>query len=164
MSEDLTPLASILKRQPHYSFMRPGDFVWFVLLLIFTAWKFWILKDFPDPYFTELLNFAIISLLALVWYAWIRIRRRNCCADTGELIIAVFFPQAYKIALDYFAADGWSVWSVPFWMYALFLPVVAYRIWNAPKVAKELEYLRSAAEEAFRAAQAGPRFTHIENP
>jgi len=164
MSEDLTPLPLIFRRQPHYSFMRPGDFVWFVLLLIFTAWKFWVPHDLPDPHFTNLLKFAIISLLALVWYACIRVRRRNCCADTGELIIAVSFPQAYKIALDYFAAEGGSVLAVPFWVYALFLPVVAYRVWNAPKVAKEQEDLRSAAEEAFRAAQAGPRFTHIENP
>jgi len=164
MVEDLNPLPSFLKRQPHYSFMRPGDFIWFVLLLIFTAWKFWIPHDFPDPYFTEMLNFAIISLLALVWYAWIRIRRRNCCADAGELIIAVFLPQAYKIALEYLADKDGSVWGVSFWMYALFLPVVAYRVWNAPEVAKELEDLRIAAEEAFRSSQADPRFTHIENP
>ncbi len=159
MPEDLTPWPSIFKRQPHYSFMRPGDFVWFVLLLIFTAWKFWVPHDLPDPHFTKLLNFAIISLLALVWYAWIRIRRRNCCDDAGEMMTAVFLPQAYHMG-----EDGKAEWGVLFWMYVLLLIAMAYRIWKAPKIAKEQEDLRAAAEEAFRSAQADPRFTHIEHP
>lgn len=161
MSEIATPAAT--PRQPHYSFMRPGDFVWFVFFLIFTAWKFRMAFTIPDPYFTKWISYAIVSLLTLVWYACIRCRRRNCCADAGEVLITVLLPQAYQMALDYFSAENGAVWTVPFWMYVALLPVMAYQVWRAPKVAKKIADLQAAAE-ALRSAHDAPRFSHIENP
>jgi hypothetical protein len=46
----------------------------------------------------------------------------------------------------------------------LLLPFIAYQVWRAPKVAKELEDLMANAEEEARKGTPDPRFTHIDTP
>jgi hypothetical protein len=162
MLKQLTPSAP--NQQPHYSFMRPGDFIWFVFLLIFTAWKFWSAYGLADRFFIEWISYATISLLLVIWYAWMRIKRRQCCEDAGELMIALMLPQAYQMFWKHYTkGDDELNWSL-FWVFAILLIVMAFRVWRAPKIAKDLEELRAAAEEAARHAPADPRFTHVENP
>jgi len=162
MSEKLTP--STRRRQPYYSFMRPGEFVWLVLLLIFTAWKFWSAYSLADRYFTELISYAAISLLMVIWYAWIRIKRRQCCADAGELLLTILLPQAYQMAFEHYTeGNGLYKWGL-FWIYVLLLISMAYQVWRAPKIAKELEELWAAAEEEARKGPADARFIDIDKP
>jgi hypothetical protein len=156
MSEQ--PTDSTFRRQPHYSFMRPGEFGMLMLFLAFTAFKFWSAFDLAKQYFTEWITYAAVSLVMTIWYGWIRSNRRHCCDDAGELLITLILPQAYSMAWKHcHASDNRLDWPL-FWVYAALLVVMAYRVWKAPRIAKELEEIRARLE------QTGPRFTHIETP
>lgn len=163
MSGELTPPTR--SRQPHYSFMRPGDFIWFILLLTFTAWKFWIAYGhLADRFFMQWISYAAISLLLVIWYAWIRVRRRQAYGDSGEVMIAGLVPQAYIMLWQHYnKGDDLLDWSL-FWIFTLLLISSAYRVWKAPKLAKEQEEQMAAVEEAAKNTQAGLPFNHIENP
>lgn len=135
--------------------MRPGDFIWFVFLLAFTAFKFWSGYTLAERFFTEWNSSAIISLLAVIWYSWIRFRRRNCCADAGELMISIILPQTYHMAFKHYTeGDDPFDWGL-FWIFVLLLICMSYQVWKAPRIAKELKELRE------RSAQVDPPFTHF---
>ncbi|MBN8418883.1 MAG: hypothetical protein J0L73_08215 [Verrucomicrobia bacterium] len=156
MSEELTP--PMRNRQPHYSFMRPGEFGMLMFFLAFTAWKFWSAFGLAKPYFMEWITYAVVSLVITIWYGWIRSKRRHCCDDAGELLITLILPQAYSMAWKHcHASDNRLDWPL-FWVYAALLVVMAYRVWQAPRIAKELEEIRAMLEPTR------PRFTHIETP
>lgn len=150
--------------RPHYSLMRPGDFIWFVVLLIFSAWKFACAYGLAERYFLGWVSFASVSLVLTIWYAWIRIKRRHCCDDAGELMIALMLPQAYQMAFKHYSEGAEPFdWGL-FWVFTLLLIVMAYRVWRAPQIAKELRELEAAAEEEARKGPADPRFIDIDNP
>ncbi len=165
MLNQLPPPTS--ERQPHYSFLRPGDFVKFILLIGMTALRFqsaYPLK-LDVPRLVSSLGGAVVSLLGLIWYTWLRRKRRHLCEDSGEFIIAALFaPIAFTSVCEQWAEGmfhrGWLLDLG----YLLSLTYFGYLVWKAPKVAKEMEALRAAGEEAARHAPAEPRFTHIENP
>ena len=152
----------VRERQAHYRFMRPLDLVWFVLLLIITAWKFSSAYHLAERYFMEWVSYATISLVLAIWYAWIRFKRRHSCDDAGELMIALMLPQAYKMVFQHYTeGDDPSEWGL-FWVLMLLLLVMAYQVWRAPKRAKELKELELAAEDEAMNGPAAPRF--IDKP
>jgi hypothetical protein len=57
-------------------------------------------------------------------------------------------------------SGGWTSATI----HLLLLPFIAYQVWRAPKVAKELEDLMANAEEEARKGTPDPRFTHIDTP
>lgn len=156
MSEQLS--SPTFRRQPHYSFMRPGDFIWFVFLLVFTSFKFWSAYTLTERFYTAWNSYAIISLLAVIWYSWIRFRRRNCCADSGEFMITILLPQAYQMAFKHYTEGDAPFDWVLFWMFTLLLIGMAFQVLKAPRIAKEMEEMRTRLVEVV------PRFSHIENP
>jgi hypothetical protein len=66
---------------------------------------------------------------------------------------------AREMTHDQLSAD-WTLAA----MHLLLLPFIAYQVWRAPKVARELKELMANAEEEARKGAPDPRFTHIDNP
>lgn len=153
MSERYTP--STFRRQPHYSFMRPGEFIWLVFLLIFTAYKFWSAYSLADRFFTGWISYAAVSLLMVIWYAWIRVKRRQCCADAGELMITILLPQAYQMVFEHYTeGDNLYKWGL-FWIFVLLLISMAYQVWKAPQTAHVLAARYDACESRDFTDQGG---------
>ena len=154
------------RRLPHYSFMRPGDLWGLLFLIAFTIYRFysaWRLELKPH----QLLDWhgaAVLQLVMTIWYAWLRIRRRNVCGQSGEMLLAILVPQSFSMAAREMTGDllsvGWTLVVMPF----LILPFIAYQIWRAPKVARELEEALANTEEEARKGTPDPRFTHIDTP
>jgi hypothetical protein len=159
-------LPSSRLRQPHYSFMRPADFWGFLFLIAFTVYRFysaWRLELQPHQ-LVDRHGAAVLQLIMTIWYAWLRIRRRNLCGQSGEMLLAVFVPQGFSMAAREMTHDQLSVgWTLAA-MHLLLLPFITYQVWRAPKVARELEELMANAEEEARKGTPDPRFTHIDTP
>jgi hypothetical protein len=151
------------QRLSHYSFMRSGDFIWFIFLIVFSTWKLWSAFALAERFFTEWFSYALLSCALTAVYAWLRIRRRNICADSGELMIAIMLPQLYSNLWKCLYGDPGELG----WGWIAFMTVLCawliYQVWRAPKIAREMEELWAAAEEAARNAPAEPRYTHIEH-
>ena len=159
-------LPSSRRRQPHYSFMRPGDFLGFLILIAFTVYRIysaWRLELQPHQ-LVDWQGSAVLQLIMTIWYAWLRIRRRNICGQSGEMLLAVFMPQGFSMAAREMTHDelsaGWTLAAT----HLLLLPFIAYQVWRAPKVARELKELMENAEEEARKGTPDPRFTHIDTP
>ncbi len=159
-------LPSSRRRQPHYSFMRPGDFLGFLILIAFTVYRIysaWRLELQPHQ-LVDWQGSAVLQLIMTIWYAWLRIRRRNICGQSGEMLLAVFMPQGFSMAAREMTHDQLSVgWTLAA-THLLLLPFIAYQVWRAPKVARELKELMANAEEEARKGTPDPRFTHIDTP
>ena len=159
-------LPSSRRRQPHYSFMRPGDFLVFLFLIAFTVYRIysaWRLELQPHQ-LVDWHGSAVLQLIMTIWYAWLRIRRRNICGQSGEMLLAVFMPQGFSMAAREMTHDQLSVgWTLAA-THLLLLPFIAYQVWRAPKVARELKELMANAEEEARKGTPDPRFTHIDKP
>jgi hypothetical protein len=159
-SPDLPEQATLhtFRRQPHYSFMRPMDFAWFVFLLIANAWilvSLWPLKT----HFHAWPVMMVIMPGATAWYAWIRSKRRNLCADSGELLLSVLIPQTFHLIYNQMNHPN-SELLLSTCVFAVLLPYIARQVWRAPGVAKKLE--EDLATQLH--AKAAPRFTHIDTP
>lgn len=154
------------RRQPHYSFMRPADFSGFVFLIAFTVYRFysaWRLELKPHQ-LVDWHGSAVLQLLMTLWYAWIRMRRRNLCGQSGEMLLAIFVPQGFSMAVREITRDqlglGWHLAAA----HLLILPFIAYQVWRAPRLAKEFEEQMARAEEEARKGTPDPRFTHTDMP
>lgn len=139
MSEQLIP--PVTERRPHYSFMRPGDFGMSIFLFGMTTFRFhsaYSLK-LKGLHQVSWLGGAVLSLLCLIWYTWLRRRRRHVCDDSGELMIALFAPMTFTMICDQLADSifhrGWLLDSG----FLLLLVYYGYRVWKAPHVARDLE-------------------------
>ena len=157
MSEPTAP--STFRRRPHYSFMRPMDFGFFVFLLLFDAClisTFWLGSDL---FFEQRLVMTATLIVPTIGYAWLRCRRRNLCGDSGELVLSMIIPQ---IAFQIFSQirEPQFARMIPVLCLVPVLVILAWKVWRAPNVAKKLE----ENLEAIRHAQADPCFTHIEHP
>jgi hypothetical protein len=164
MSKQLRPTSRL--RQPHYSFMRPGDFLGFLFLIAFTVYRFysaWRLELQPHQ-LVDRHGAAVLQLIMTIWYAWLRIRRRNICGQSGEMLLAIFVPQGFSMAAREMTHDHLSVGWTLATIHLLLLPFIAYQVWRAPKVTRELKELMANAEEEARKGPPDPRFTHIDNP
>jgi hypothetical protein len=154
------------QRLPHYSFMRPGDFLGFLFLIAFTVYRFysaWRLELKPHQ-LVDWHGVAVLQLIMTIGYAWLRIRRRNICGQSGEMLLAVFVPQGFSMAAREMTHDQLSAdWTLAA-MHLLLLPFIAYQVWRAPKDARELEELLANAEEEARKGTPAPRFTHTNTP
>jgi len=153
------------QRLPHYSFMRPGDFLWFVFFLLFSAWKFHSAFTLADRFFWDWFSYATVSLLLAFWYGWLRRKRRHLeCHGGAELSIALMLPQGFQMTLQNLkgTSDNMS-WELPV-LIGLLVIWQAFEVWRAPKIAKELEELKAAAEEEARNGPADPRFIDIDKP
>lgn len=150
-------LPSARDRKPHYSFMRPGDFGMFIFLIGMTAFRFYsaFTSDRTGLNKAAWHGGAILSLLLVIWFVWIRVRRRHLCAESGELMIASFGPLFFTDICGHIA-DGlfhWS-WLLDFgFLAALFY--FAYQVWRAPKIALELEARLNACETKDFTEQGG---------
>lgn len=137
MSEQYLP--PVTKRQPHYSFMRPGEFVTSIMLIVMTALRFQTAYSMKLSHLKEIswLGGAVLSLLCLIWYVWIRHRRRHLCDDSGEVLIALFIPMTFTIICDQLADNkihrGWLYDSG----LLLLIAFMGYRVWKAPQTARE---------------------------
>ena len=164
MSKQLRPTSRL--RQPHYSFMRPGDFLGFLFLIAFTVYRFYSAGrlELQPHQLVDRHAAAVLQLIMTIWYAWLRIRRRNICGQSGEMLLAVFVPQGFSMAAREMTHDHLSVGWTLATIHLLLLPFIAYQVWRAPKVARELEELMANAEEEARKGTPDPRFTHIDTP
>lgn len=157
MSEHTVPLT--FRRQPHYSFMRPLDFSFFVFLLLFDASlisSFWL---WSDSHWEQRLLMSVTLVSPTLGYAWLRHRRRNLCADSGELVLSMIIPQiAFQIYSQIHETQ--QARMIPVLCLVPVLLILAWKVWRAPSVAKKLEEDLAA----LRHAQADPRFTHIDTP
>ena len=145
------------KRQPHYSFMRPGDFGMFIILIVMTVFRF------QSAYSLQLTNMqriswlggAILSLLCLIWYVWLRRRRRQVCDDSGELLIALFIPMTFTNICDQLGDHmfhrGWLLDLG----YILLLSYFGFRVRKAPQAARELAARNDACEAKDFTGQGG---------
>lgn len=133
-------LLPLTKRQVHYSFMRPGEFGMSILLIGMTAFRF---QSAYSLHLNELqrvswLGGAVLSLLCMIWYVWLRRRRRHLCDDSGELMIALFTPITFTTICDQLADNnlrrGWLLDLG----YFLLLSYFGFRVWKAPQTAREL--------------------------
>ncbi|WP_377165912.1 hypothetical protein [Prosthecobacter fluviatilis] len=138
----------VTTRRPHYSFMRPGEFGMSILLIGMTAFRF---QSAYSLHLNELqrvswLGGAVLSLLCMIWYVWLRRRRRNVCDDSGELMIALFTPITFTTICDQLADDilrrGW-LFDLG---YFLLLTYFAFRVWKAPQTAREFAAKYDACE------------------
>lgn len=148
---------STFRRQPHYSFMRPMDFGFFVCLLIFNAWLISGLGSTSSDHFKAWAITAGVSMGTTVGYAWLRYRRRNLCADSGELLLSILIPQTFHMIYEQMNHPNGEL-LISACLFAVLLPFIARQVWRAPSVAKKLEEDLAA----LRHAQADPRFTHID--
>lgn len=153
------PTTSTFRRQPHYSFMRPVDFGFVVFLLLFDASlisSFWL---WSDSHWGQRLLMSVTLISPTLGYAWLRHRRRNVCADSGELVLSIIIPQAvFQIYSQ--IHEPQQARMIPVLCLTPVLIILAWKVWRAPNVAKKLE----EDLEAIRRSQAEPPFTHIENP
>jgi hypothetical protein len=146
MSKQFLP--PVTKRQPHYSFMRPGEFVTSIILIVMTALRFQTAYSMELSHLKQVswLGGAVLSLLGLIWYVWIRHRRRHLCDDSGEVLIALFIPMTFTIICDQLADNmihrGWLYDSG----LLLLIAFLAYRVWKAPQTARELAAKYDACE------------------
>jgi hypothetical protein len=164
MSNPLFPPSR--QRRPHYSFMQPGDLWGLLFLIAFTVYRFysaWRLELKPHQ-LVDWHGAAVLQLIMTIWYAWLRIRRRNLCGQSGEMLLAIFVPQGLSMAAREMTHDNLSVGWTLATMHLLILPFIAYQVWRAPKLARELEELMANAEEEARKGTPDPRFTHIDTP
>lgn len=146
MSEQ--PTTSTFRRQPHYSFMRPGDFGMSIFLIGMTAFRFQSAYSLQLTRMQSIswLGGAVLSLLCLIWYVWLRHNRRRVCDDSGELMIALFIPMTFTNIFDQLG-DGMfhHGWLLDLG-YLLMLSYFGFRVWKAPHKARELEAKDSACE------------------
>jgi hypothetical protein len=155
MSEQTAP--SIFRRQPHYSFMRPGDFLVFLFLVAFTVFRFHsaLTLELSSKQQADWYGSAALQLVMTLLYARLRITRRHLCDDSGEILLAVLVPQGFSIAFREFTADG-SPMGWPLVLGNLFLiPYFFYRVWKAPQTARELAAKEDACETRDFTEQGG---------
>ena len=151
-------------RQPHYSFMRPRDFACFIFLILFATWQMFTAFTLAERFFPKWMGCALMSCGLTAIYAWLRIRRRNICADSGEFLLAIMASQLVRPIWDHFLGvpDEFDwIWIA---LYGAICALLIYLIWRAPGITKELEDLRNAAEEEARNGPADPRFIDIDKP
>lgn len=139
---------SVTHRQPHFSFMRPGEFVTSIMLIGMTALRFHTAYSMKLSHLKEIswLGGAVLSLLCLIWYVWIRHRRRHLCDDSGEVLIALFIPMTFTIICDQLADNKIHLG----WLYdsglLLLIAFMGYRVWKAPQMAREFASKYDACE------------------
>lgn len=89
---------------------------------------------------------AVLSLLCLIWYVWLRHKRRHVCDDSGELFIALFIPMTFTNICDQLSDGmfhrGWLL-DLGF---SLMLSYFGFRVWKAPQAARELAAKYDACE------------------
>lgn len=135
-------------RQPYYSFLRPGDFIMSAFLLGMTVFRFHSSFTLKLDHSQTVCWFggASLSLLCLMWFVWLRHRRRHLCDDAGELMIALFLPMTFTGICDQATNGmlhrGWLLDSG----YFLLLLYFGVRIWRAPHIARELQAKDAACE------------------
>ena len=146
MSEQFLP--PVTKRLPHYSFMRPGEFGNSILLLGMTAFRFQsaFSLQLNGLQWISWLGGAVLSLLDLIWYVWLRHRRRHVCEDSGEMMIALFIPITFTTICDQLADSMYHRGWLLDLGYLLLLFYFGFRVWKAPHAARKLEAKYSACE------------------
>ena len=155
MSEQTAP--STFRRQPHYSFMRPGDFLVFLFLVAFTAFRFHSALTLELSSKQQLCWYgsAVLQLVMTLLYARLRITRRYLCDDSGEMLLAVLVPQGFSIAFREVIADGSPLgWPLVLGNLVL-IPYFIYRVWKAPEAARQLEAKYDACETRDFTEQGG---------
>ena len=142
------PVPAPSSSQPHYSFLRPVDFVISLFLLSVAVSRL-------HSSFTLTLNHdqticwfggATVSLLCLTWFVWIRHKRRHLCDDAGEVMIALFLPMTFTSICDQVTRGmlhrGWLLDSG----YFLLMLYFGFRVWKAPHQAREQQAKDTACE------------------
>ncbi len=71
-------------KHPHYSFMRPGDFGFFMLFTAMTAFAYYVASTTGEAYYLKWISYAVWMTIAVALYAVLRIKRRNLCDGMGE--------------------------------------------------------------------------------
>ena len=89
---------------------------------------------------------AVLSLLCLIWYVWLRHKRRHVCNDSGELMIALFIPMTFTSICDQLGDGMFNRGWLLDLGYLLMLSYFGFRVWKAPRTVREQEAKDSARE------------------
>ncbi|WP_395750398.1 hypothetical protein [Prosthecobacter sp.] len=142
-------------RRPHYSFMRPGDFVRLLFLTALTAYLFRASLKPDGIHIGPSLGGAVVSLLCLAWFTWLRHARRHVCENSGEFMFAAFTPAAAIMICEQIASDSlercWPLDSG----FLLLLFYFGYLIWQAPGMTREFAIEKASCEDKHFADQRG---------
>lgn len=134
--------------QQRESFMRHGDLGMSFFLAALVAYRFYsaFTLNLAGLQVTSWFGGAVLSLLGVVWFVWIRIRRRHLGDDSGEFMVAIFGPHAFTSIVDH-VAEGWFHRSWLLDLGLLMIPLYfGHRVWRAPRGAREHEARLAASE------------------
>lgn len=133
-------------RQPHYSFLRPGDFVRFLFLIGITTSLFQLSLKVNGILLVPRLGGAVVSLLCLAWFTWLRHARRHLCKNSGEFMFAAFTPVTFFMICEQWATDIlYRCW--PFDSAFLFLlSYFGYLVWQAPRRTRDIAKRKAVCE------------------
>ncbi|MBK8092007.1 MAG: hypothetical protein IPK32_08490 [Verrucomicrobiaceae bacterium] len=151
------------KQQPHYSFMQPRDFAIFILLSSMTLLMYWWAFSISGSFSTKWLSEAIFMTVVVTFYAWLRIKRRNLYADSGEVTLALVLYMGFDGFWEMlFGGEntfqiGMLVFCVPLALFS------AWQITQAPRHAREMQEALEAANKVEQ-KRTLPSGQHIDFP
>ena len=151
------------EHQPHYSFMQPVDFMFFIAFSSMTLFMYWSAFTVGDTYFPRWLSKAIFMTVVVSFYAWLRTKRRNLCADSGEVTLALVLHMSFDGFWE-LLFGGENTFEAGILVFCV--PIALFSVWQITQAPRHAREMKEALEAANHAAETRtlPSGQHIENP